>query len=210
MNAQSMTQKKAGYQVAALPDLPYAEDALEPYLSAETLKYHYGKHHKKYVDTLNNLVQDTEYEDMRLDDIIRTANGAIFNNAAQVWNHTFYWHGFAPKASGKPGDEVDAKLTDAFGSFDAFKEHFNTECKGLFGSGWVWLVMNDQGKLSIEVGKDADNPLRSGRTPLLTCDMWEHAYYIDYRNDKQKYLDAFWRLVDWEVIGRRLSGKAPV
>lgn len=203
-HAQQRPQDTA---VAVLPDLPYKLDALEPHLSAETLQYHYGKHHQKYVNTLNELADGTEYQTMELEEIIRQADGKIYNNAAQIWNHTFYWNSFSPDGLRQPTPKIEKQLTDAFGSFDKFKEAFNTSCLGLFGSGWVWLVVGKDGKLALETGKDADNPLREGKTPLLTCDMWEHAYYIDYRNDKQSYLDAFWQIIDWNVIEQRLQEK---
>ncbi|MGD8577567.1 MAG: Fe-Mn family superoxide dismutase [Thiohalophilus sp.] len=210
MATHTAQKQQEGYQIAVLPDLPYAKDALEPHLSAETIEYHYGRHHNKYVNTLNDLVAGSEYENMPLEDIIRKAEGKIFNNAAQVWNHTFYWYSFSPNGSGRPTTDVESVLRESFGSFDDFKNQFNNECMGLFGSGWVWLVQDKDGKLGIETGKDAENPIRNGKTPILTCDMWEHAYYIDYRNDKQKYLDAFWQLVDWNVVAQRLAGNSKV
>jgi len=210
MATHTAQKQQEGYQIAVLPDLPYAKDALQPHLSAETIEYHYGKHHNKYVHTLNDLVAGSKYENMPLEDIIRKAEGKIFNNAAQVWNHTFYWYSFSPNGGGRPTTDVESVLRESFGSFDEFKNQFNNECKSLFGSGWVWLVQNKDGKLGIEIGKDAENPLRNGKTPILTCDMWEHAYYIDYRNDKQKYLDAFWQLVDWNIIAQRLAGDSKV
>lgn len=210
MAISGMQKQQQGYTVAVLPDLPYEINALEPYLSSETLEYHYGRHHRKYVDTFNQLVAGTEYSDMALEEIIRHMDGKIFNNAAQIWNHTFYWYGFSPEGRGRPATDVESLLREAFGSFDAFKNKFNTHCMELFGSGWVWLVMDKQGSFEIEIGKDAENPLRDEKTPILTCDMWEHAYYIDYRNDKQEYLDAFWQLVDWDTVARRITGESRV
>jgi Fe-Mn family superoxide dismutase len=207
MAQSSAQQKTRETTTAVLPDLPYAIDDLEPHLSAETLQYHYGKHHQKYVNTLNELAEGTEFENMTLEQIICQADGKVYNNAAQIWNHTFYWYSFSPDGKREPLAGAAKKLSDNFGSFEQFKEKFNSVCMGLFGSGWVWLSMDSDGQLSIDAGKDADNPLREGKTPLLTCDMWEHAYYIDYRNDKQSYLDAFWQLVDWKVIEDRMTGK---
>lgn len=188
-----------------LPELPYAQDALAPEISAETLEYHYGKHHKAYVDNLNKLVPDTEFEKLPLEDIIRKASGGIFNNAAQVWNHAFYWNCLLPKGSSTPvGDLADA-INKTFGSFEQFKEKFTSAAVTLFGSGWAWLVKNPDGSLSIEASSNAGNPLKNGKKALLTCDVWEHAYYIDYRNARAKYLDAFWNLVNWEFISQNLA-----
>lgn len=183
-----------------LPSLPYSMDALEPHMSKETLEYHYGKHHQTYVNNLNNLVPGTEFEGQDLKTIVENANGGIFNNAAQVWNHSFYWNCLAPNAGGKPqGDLADA-IDKAFGSFDAFKEKFTQASVTLFGSGWSWLVKNAAGDLEIMQTSNAENPLRSGHTPLMTCDVWEHAYYIDVRNARPKYLENFWQLVNWSFI----------
>lgn len=188
-----------------LPPLPYAMDALEPYISKETLEYHYGKHHKAYVDNLNNLIPGTEFENLTLEEIILKASGPIFNNAAQVWNHTFYWNSMRPNGGGEP----DGKLADAirrdFGSFEAFKEAFSKAAVTLFGSGWAWLVKNPDGKLQIVQTSNAGNPLTSGQKPLLTCDVWEHAYYIDYRNARPKYVENFWNLVNWDFAAQNLA-----
>jgi Fe-Mn family superoxide dismutase len=181
-----------------LPDLPYAEDALVPNISAETLEYHYGKHHKTYVDNLNKLVPDTEFEKLSLEEIIKNASGGIFNNAAQIWNHTFYWNCLSPKGGGEPSRAIADAITKNFGSFEQFKEKFTNAAVTLFGSGWAWLVKNPNGDLVIEATSNAVNPLKDGKNPLLTCDVWEHAYYIDYRNARAKYLEAFWNLVNWE------------
>jgi Fe-Mn family superoxide dismutase len=188
-----------------LPQLPYAEDALQPHISKETIQYHYGKHHQKYVDNLNKLVAGTPDEGRSLEELILHAKGGVFNNAAQVWNHTFYWYGFSPDADGQPEQSLASALDKAFGSLEQFKKQFNETCTGLFGSGWVWLVSNANGDLEIVSTKDADNPMRASQRPLLTCDMWEHAYYVDYRNDKAAYLDAFWKLVDWQAVSRRYN-----
>lgn len=188
-----------------LPELPYAQDALAPEISAETLEYHYGKHHKAYVDNLNKLILDTEFEKLPLEDIIRKASGGIFNNAAQVWNHAFYWNCLLPKGSSTPvGDLADA-INKTFGSVEQFKEKFTSAAVTLFGSGWAWLVKNPDGSLAIEASSNAGNPLKDGKKALLTCDVWEHAYYIDYRNARAKYLDAFWNLVNWEFISQNLA-----
>ncbi len=188
-----------------LPPLPYAMDALEPYISKETLEYHYGKHHKAYVDNLNNLIPGTEFENLTLEEIILKASGPIFNNAAQVWNHTFYWNSMRPNGGGEP----DGKLADAirrdFGSFEAFREAFSKAAVTLFGSGWAWLVKNPDGKLQIVQTNNAGNPLTSGQKPLLTCDVWEHAYYIDYRNARPKYVENFWNLVNWDFAAQNLA-----
>lgn len=181
-----------------LPSLPYEMNALEPHISAETLEYHYGKHHRKYVNTLNELIAGSEFEDMPLESIIQKANGPIFNNAAQVWNHAFYWNCLSPKGGGKPVGKLAEAIENSYRSFHQFKEEFTKQATALFGAGWVWLVKGMDETVAIEQTKDGDNPLTRGRIVLLTCDMWEHAYYIDYRNDKGRYLDAFWNLVNWD------------
>ncbi len=183
-----------------LPPLPYANNALEPHISAETIEYHYGKHHQTYVNNLNNLVPGTEFEGKTLEDIISKSSGGIFNNAAQVWNHTFYWNCMTP--NGK--DAVDGALGEAinskFGSFADFKEQFSKSAATNFGSGWTWLVKNADGSIEIVNTSNAGCPLTAGQTPLLTCDVWEHAYYIDYRNARPKYLESFWALVNWDFV----------
>lgn len=183
-----------------LPELPYAKDALAPHISAETLEFHYGKHHATYVTNLNKLIAGTEFENLALEEIVKRATGGIFNNAAQVWNHTFYWHCLAPKAGGEPTGALAQAITLAFGSFAAFKEKFSATAVGTFGSGWAWLVKNPDGSLAIESTSNAANPMTSGKKPLLTCDVWEHAYYIDYRNARPKYVEAFWNLVNWKFV----------
>ncbi len=189
-----------------LPELPYAKNALAPHISEETIDFHYGKHHNTYVTNLNNLVKGNEFESMSLDEIVRSAPaGGVFNNAAQVWNHTFYWNGLSPKGGGAPGGSLAADIDKAFGSFDAFKEQFTQKAVTLFGSGWAWLVKNGDGSLSIEQTSNAGNPMTSGQTPILTCDVWEHAYYIDYRNLRPKYLEAFWGLVNWDFAAANLD-----
>jgi Fe-Mn family superoxide dismutase len=188
-----------------LPDLPYARDALAPHISAETLDYHHGKHHKAYVDNLNKLIAGTEFEDMPLERIVQKASGGIFNNAAQVWNHTFYWNCLSPKGGGEPSGRLAAAIGKGFGSFAGFKEQFAGAAATLFGSGWAWLVQNADGSLAIEATSNAANPLKEGRQALLTCDVWEHAYYIDYRNARPRYVEAFWNIVNWDFVAGNLK-----
>jgi Fe-Mn family superoxide dismutase len=181
-----------------LPALPYAKDALAPHISAETIEYHYGKHHQTYVTNLNNLVPGTEFEGLSLEDIVKKSSGGIFNNAAQVWNHTFYWNSLSPNGGGAPTGGLANAIDRTFGSFDKFKEEFTKCAVTTFGSGWAWLVKNSNGSLELVSTSNAGCPLTSGQTPILTCDVWEHAYYIDFRNLRPKYLEAFWALVNWE------------
>lgn len=188
-----------------LPELPYKQDALAPYISAETLEYHYGKHHKAYVDNLNKLIIGTEFQQMTLEELVRRTSGPVNNNAAQHWNHSFYWNCLAPNAGGEPTGEVAEAITKNFGSFAQFKEKFTTTATTLFGSGWAWLVKNNDGSLGVESTSNAGVPVRDGRKPLLTCDVWEHAYYIDYRNARAKYVEAFWKLVNWKFVGQNLK-----
>ena len=188
-----------------LPPLPYAIDALAPHISKETLEYHHGKHHKTYVDNLNKLIPGTEFENLSLEDIVRKSTGGVFNNAAQIWNHTFYWNCLAPNAGGKPTGALAAAIDQAFGSFDAFKEKFSQTAIGTFGSGWGWLVKNASGGLELVSTSNAGCPLTAGQTPLLTCDVWEHAYYIDYRNLRAKYVETFWNLVNWDFVARNFG-----
>jgi len=180
-----------------LPALPYAKHALEPYISEETLNYHYGKHHQAYVNKLNDLVPGTEFANASLEDIIMNAEGGVFNNGAQIWNHTFYWHSMTPNAT-EPDSAFLAEIEKHFGSLDSFKEQFTNAAMTRFGSGWAWLVKNSDGALEIVSTGNADNPMRDGKTPLLTCDVWEHAYYIDTRNDRGKYVSNFWAIVNWQ------------
>ena len=188
-----------------LPALPYEKNALEPHISAETLEYHYGKHHNTYVVILNNLIKGTEFEGKSLEEIIKTSTGGIFNNAAQVWNHTFYWHCLSPKGGNAPTGAVADAINKAFGSFEAFKEELTKSAVGNFGSGWTWLVKKADGSLAIVNTSNAATPLTSGDKPLLTVDVWEHAYYIDYRNARPKYLENFWALVNWEFVAKNLA-----
>lgn len=186
--------------VHQLPPLPYAKDALQPYMSAETLEYHYGKHHQTYVDNLNKLIPGTQFENMSLEDIIMNSSGGIFNNAAQVWNHTFFWNCMKPNGGGMPTGALADAINQAFGSFENFKNEFSQKAVTLFGSGWTWLVKNSDGSLAIEQTSNAANPMTSNQKPLLTCDVWEHAYYIDYRNLRPKYVESFWNLVNWDFV----------
>ncbi|MGL4859593.1 MAG: superoxide dismutase [Fe] [Enterobacteriaceae bacterium] len=188
-----------------LPALPYDKNALEPHISAETLEYHYGKHHQTYVTNLNNLVKDSEFANKSLEEIIKGSTGGIFNNAAQVWNHTFYWHCLAPKAGGEPTGAVANAINEAFGSFAAFKEQFTDAAIKNFGSGWTWLVKKADGKLAIVSTSNAATPMTDGHKALLTVDVWEHAYYIDYRNARPKYLENFWALVNWNFVASNLA-----
>ena len=188
-----------------LPALPYAQNALQPHISAETLEYHYGKHHKAYVDNLNKLIAGTEFEDMALEDIIRKAQGGMFNNAAQIWNHTFYWNCLSPKGGGEPSGKPGEAIGKAFGSFAAFKEEFTKTAIGTFGSGWAWLVQRADGTVGLVSTSNAATPITGSDKPLLTCDVWEHAYYIDYRNARPKYVEAFWNLVNWEFVGKQMA-----
>jgi len=188
-----------------LPELPYAKDALAPGISAETIEYHYGKHHKAYVDNLNKLIPGTGFEKMSLEEIVKKASGGIFNNAAQDWNHSFYWNCLSPKAGGEPAGALANAINKNFGSFAQFKEKFSNTAVTTFGSGWAWLVKNSDGTLSIESSSNAGNPLKDGKKALLTCDVWEHAYYIDYRNARAKYIEAFWNLVNWKFVEQNLK-----
>ena len=185
-----------------LPALPYAMDALAPHISKETLEFHYGKHHQTYVTNLNNLIKGTEFENLGLEDIIRKSSGGVFNNAAQVWNHTIYWNGMAPKAGGEPNGPLADQINKKWGSFAAFKEAFNKSATGNFGSGWTWLVKKSDGSLDIVNTSNAGTPLTTSDKPVLTCDVWEHAYYIDYRNKRPDYLGSWWSLVNWDFAAK--------
>jgi len=183
-----------------LPPLPYAKNALEPFISEETLDYHYGKHHQAYVTNLNNLVPGSEFEGLSLEEIVRTSSGGIFNNAAQVWNHTFYWNCMKPNGGGQPTGALADAIDQCFCSFGKFKEEFSQCAVTTFGSGWAWLVKNDDGSLALVSTSNAGCPLTSNQIPLLTCDVWEHAYYIVYRNARPKYLEDFWNVVNWDFV----------
>jgi Fe-Mn family superoxide dismutase len=191
-----------------LPPLPYAHDALAPVISEETIGYHYGKHHQAYVNNLNGLIPGTKYESMSLEDIVKASHGEasekkVFNNAAQVWNHTFYWHSLAPKAGGDPTGAIAAAIDASFGSFADFKKKFSDAAVTQFGSGWAWLVKSGDG-LAIEQSGNADTPFATGKACVLTIDVWEHAYYVDYRNARPKYVEEFWKLVNWDFANANL------
>ncbi|OIP52486.1 superoxide dismutase [Candidatus Gracilibacteria bacterium CG2_30_37_12] len=193
--------------IHTLPILSYALDGLEPYISKETLEHHYGKHHKAYVDNLNNLIPGTEFENKTLEEIIETAPaGPIFNNAAQVWNHTFYWESLTPQGNIIEGMNIGELILEQWDSLETFKKAFNDVAMKTFGSGWAWLVKKPDGSLDIVSTSNAGTPLTTDNTPLLTCDVWEHAYYIDYRNRRAEYLEKFWNLVDWEKVEERYNG----
>ncbi|MBB5209358.1 superoxide dismutase [Chiayiivirga flava] len=188
-----------------LPPLPYEKNALEPHISAETLEFHHDKHHQAYVTNLNKLIAGTEFENADLETIVKKSQGGVFNNAAQVWNHTFYWNSMAPKAGGEPGGKLGEAIAKQWGSFEAFKEEFTKTAIGTFGSGWAWLVQRPDGSLGIVSTSNAGTPLTGNDTALLTCDVWEHAYYIDYRNARPKYLENFWPLVNWDFANSNLK-----
>ena len=183
-----------------LPELPWSNDALAPHISPETIEYHYGKHHNAYVTKLNGLVAGTDLEGKSLEELIKTQKGGVFNNAAQVWNHTFYWNCLTPNGGGEPSGQLATAINDNFGSFADFKEKFSQAAANQFGSGWAWLVKTSSGKLEICSTPNADNPMTEGKTPLMTCDVWEHAYYVDYRNARPNYIEAFWKLVNWKFV----------
>jgi Fe-Mn family superoxide dismutase len=188
-----------------LPELPYPMDALQPTISKETLEFHYGKHHQTYVTNLNNLIKGTEFENASLEDIVKKSSGGIFNNAAQVWNHTFYWNSMAPKAGGEPKGALAEAINKKWGSFAAFKEAFNKSGAGNFGSGWTWLVKKGDGSVDIVNTSNAATPLTSADKPLLTVDVWEHAYYIDYRNKRPDYLGAWWNVANWSFAEKNFG-----
>lgn len=189
-----------------LPALPYEKSALEPHISAETLSFHYEKHHNTYVVKLNGLIGGTEFENKDLEDIVKSSSAGIFNNAAQIWNHTFYWHSLSPNGGGEPSGELLAAINDNFGSFAEFKAKFTDSAINNFGSSWTWLVKNADGSLSIVNTSNAETPLtHEGVTPLITVDLWEHAYYIDYRNVRPDYMSAFWSLANWDFAQANFS-----
>jgi Fe-Mn family superoxide dismutase len=185
--------------------LPYALDALSPHISKETLEFHYGKHHQTYATNLNNLIKGTEFENMSLEDIVKKSSAGVFNNSAQVWNHTFYWMGLKPNGGGAPTGALADAINAKFGSFDKFKEEFTKCAVGTFGSGWAWLVKKADGSLDLVSTSNAATPLTTDAKPLLTCDVWEHAYYVDYRNARPKYVEAFWNLVNWEFVSKNFA-----
>ena len=189
-----------------LPKLNFAPNALEPYISQKTIEFHYGKHHQTYVNKLNDLIQGTEFENASLEDIIKKADGGIFNNGAQVWNHTFYFEQFAKNGKKEPLGALKSAIEQEFGTFAEFKEKFATAAATLFGSGWAWLAVDPDGELEIIQAQNAGNPLRDGKKPIMTCDVWEHAYYLDKQNARPKYVEDFWEILDWEVISERYNG----
>lgn len=189
-----------------LPKLPYALDGLAPHISAETLEFHHGKHHAAYVNNLNNLIKQTKFENSSLEEIVKGAGpGPLFNNAAQHFNHSFYWTSLKPRGGGEPSGPLAEAIKKAFGEFKSFREKFSAAAVGHFGSGWAWLVKKSDGTIAIEATHDADTPIAHGGTPLLTCDVWEHAYYIDYRNARAKYVEAFWEIVNWDFAAANLK-----
>ena len=191
-----------------LPSLPYALDALEPHMSAATLEYHHGKHHKAYVDKLNELIAGTQWAEMELKEIVKNSDGVIFNNAAQAWNHRFFWDCLSPAGGGKPIGGLARAIDTAYGSFDAFKEKFTAAAIAVFGSGWAWLVRDPSGAVSIETTANAFTPITGDNRPLLTCDVWEHAYYIDHKNARADFLTAYWKIVNWEFASRNFDAEA--
>ncbi|HZP67142.1 MAG TPA: Fe-Mn family superoxide dismutase [Rudaea sp.] len=188
-----------------LPALPWARESLAPHISAETIDYHYGKHHQTYVTNTNNLIKGTEFENLDLVAIVKKAQGGLFNNAAQVWNHTFYWNSLSPKGGGEPSGKLADAIKKSFGGFAQFKEEFTKTAVGTFGSGWAWLVQRADGSLGLVSTSNAATPLTGSDRPLLTCDVWEHAYYIDYRNARPKYIEAFWNLANWDFAAGNLA-----
>ena len=187
-----------------LKDLPYPKDALAPHISEETMDLHHGKHLQAYVNKTNSIKQGTEFENMELEEIIKKSEGGLFNNAAQLWNHEFFWQCMSPNGGGKPSGEILSALEKDFGSFDKFKEDFSGKAAGLFGSGWAWLVKNDAGKLDIATYSNAGNPVKFGGKALLGVDVWEHAYYVDYRNRRPEYLEHFFELINWDFVAKNL------
>lgn len=188
-----------------LPELPYAKDALEPHISSETLEFHHGKHHATYVTKLNGLIPGTEFEGKSLEDIIKSSSGGVFNNSAQIWNHTFYWNSLSPNGGGKPTGALAEAIDAKWGSFEAFQKAFDEKAVNNFGSSWTWLVKNSDGSLDIVNTSNAGTPITEGQTPIITVDLWEHAYYIDYRNARPKYLEAFWALANWEFAAENFA-----
>lgn len=186
-----------------LEALPFANNALEPHISETTINFHYGKHHQTYVNTLNTLIENTEFENKSLEEIIKTSQGGVFNNAAQVWNHTFYWNCLTPKSTSMPKGKLLSAIEKTFSSFDKFKEEFTNKCLTLFGSGWCWLVKDKEDRLSIVQKSNAGNPMTEGQIPVLVCDVWEHAYYLDKQNARAKYIESFWLLVNWEFVEKQ-------
>jgi Fe-Mn family superoxide dismutase len=193
--------------VHQLPPLPYEKTALEPYVSAETLEYHHDKHHRAYVAKLNQLIRANEFENLPLEEIIRMAKGPLFNYAAQHWNHTFFWQCLSPNGGGRPWGEIAELIEKNFRTFEAFLKEYNQKVFAIFGSGWTWLVENGDGDLEIMNTSNADNPLLVGKKPLLTVDVWEHAYYIDYRNSRHDFMEGFWKIVNWDFVNQNFQGE---
>lgn len=190
--------------IHTLPELPYDKNALAPHISAETFDYHYSKHHQAYVTNLNNLIKGTKFENMSLEEIILSSEGGIFNNAAQVWNHTFFWHSLSPNGGSEPTGKIADLINKQWGSVASFKDEFQKMALGNFGSGWTWLVLNKDNQLQIINTSNAETPLTKGLNPLLTIDVWEHAYYIDYRNARANFVAAYWNIVNWEFANKNL------
>ncbi len=188
-----------------LPKLSYELNALEPHISKKTLEFHYGKHHQAYITNLNNLVKGTKFENASLEQIVREAEAGIYNNGAQVWNHSFYWESFSPKGGGEPTGDLNNAIIKSFGSFSEFKEKFTKAAATLFGSGWAWLIVKSDGSLDITQESNAGNPLKQNLKPILTCDVWEHAYYLDYQNKRPDYINSFWNIIDWNKVDKRLK-----
>ena len=204
LNQTRLLNQKNVKDMIELPKLPYEMNALEPNISAKTVEFHYTKHHQGYVNKLNGLIEGTEYANKSLEEIIKTSEGGIFNNAAQVWNHTFYWEGFSANPQKEPTGKLAEMINAKWGSFEKFKEEFSNAAAGLFGSAWAWLVIDESGELKIVGTSNAGTPLTTAEKPLLTADVWEHAYYLDYQNLRPSYLANFWNLVDWKKIEERL------
>jgi len=188
-----------------LPELPWSKDALAPHISQETIEYHYGKHHKAYVTKLNGMVKDTPDANKSLEELIKSASGPVFNNAAQIWNHTFYWKSMSPNGGGEPDGSIKDAIVATYGDFATFKKQFGEACSGHFGSGWAWLVKEGDNKVKIVQTHDAGCPVKEGQVPILTCDVWEHAYYIDYRNDRAKYVESWWNTINWNFANQNLT-----
>lgn len=188
-----------------LPELPYAKNALVPHMSEETLEFHYGKHHNAYVNNLNNMIKETKFENMTLEEIILSSEGPTFNNAAQIWNHTFFWNSLSPKGGGSPTGEALELINKEWGNFEKFKEEFTKSAISNFGAGWTWLAINKAGKIEIVNTSNAQTPMKTHAKVLLTVDVWEHAYYIDYRNERPKFINAFWSLVNWDFVNKNLK-----
>ena len=196
--------------IHVLPELPYPKTALAPTVSGETLEYHWGKHHRTYVDKLNKLISGTKFAELPLEQIVRTSSGDIFNNAAQHFNHSIYWKSLGPKGGGEPQGKLAQAVQNGWGSFASFREEFNKKAVAIFGTGWCWLVKKGETEVEIQPAFDADCPITKGQVPLLTCDVWEHAYYIDYRNERDRYVEAFWKIVDWRYAEQAFSGSEAV